>query len=243
MYPKLKFTIAPLKKELEMFNYFLKQNHMKQYVYNKYPELKYVQDITKIITHKKKEFAIKSKINAEFHKNWWIKFENKFMPILPEVLNTNWFKETISVQISIDPICPRFLKDKSFFIPYYYNIQKWVAPIFAHEITHFLYFKKFGELFPEIKKRKYDYPYIEWILSEILVSIILKDSKFNGFFKIEPGSYPVFYKSKIGTKTIMQVFEDKYKQMVEKDKKKFDDYLKWAYTYAKKHEKQLMVVN
>ena len=110
------------------------------------------------------------------------------------------------------------------------------------KITHFLYFKKFKELFPKVKETKYDYPYIEWILSEILVSVILNDSRFKDIFKAKLKSYPVFYNSKIGNKSIMQSFEEKYKQMIEKDKLRFDDYLIWAYDYAKKHEKLLMVV-
>lgn len=69
---------------------------------------------------------------------------------------------------------------------------------------------------------------VEWILSEILVSIILNDPRIPKLSLGEHRNYDAFYVSKLGKKTIMQIFTQKYDMMVTKQEKSFDEYLKWA---------------
>jgi hypothetical protein len=239
MYPKLKFEIAPKELELTIFKRHLLSQQRSKGLLKLYPELNRNIDEFIINTQKNKEKLMLENI-PKYLKYWDTKSES-FFKLLESVINSKFSQKEFTAYLSLDPTCPRYLNKNAFNVFYHTSADELLLTI-THELTHFLYFKKFKELFSDVPERHYDYPHVEWILSEILVSIILKDLRFDGFFKIKPGSYPVFYQSKIGSKTIMKFFEDKYKQMVEKDKKKFDDYLKWAYDYAKKHEKQLMVV-
>ena len=44
----------------------------------------------------------------------------------------------------------------------------------AHEILHFLWFKKWKEVFPETGLKEYESPHLVWRLSEIMDPIILQ---------------------------------------------------------------------
>lgn len=247
MYPKLKFHIITFKNELQIFKDFLspkKLNHFKKRFLDKYPKLG--ESNINLISFLKRKTKQKREIflrNLKRYPKEWNLIEKRFHKTLTIVLNTSWSKKPkcCNADLSLAVVFPRHLDTYYFVVPGESDID-YVMKICAHEITHFLYFKKFGELFPHIPKEYYGGNHVEWVLSEILVSIILNDRRFENIFAEEHFSYSLFYNNKIGSKTIMQIFEDKYKQMVEKDKKLFDDYLKWAYDYAKTHEKQLMVV-
>lgn len=246
-YPKLKFQIISYEKEFKLFTNFLfrsKANYFKERFLTQYPELKNpkicLSDFINQNTEKKKEIFLRNK--KRYEKEWKL-IEKEFHKVLIIVLNDNWPKEPkeSKADLSLAVAFPRYLDTYYFVVAGESAIDR-VMNICAHELTHFLYFKKFKELFPEIPKEYYSGNHIEWVLSEILVSIILNDNRFKGIFAEKFGGYKLFYTSKIGDKTIMQIFEEKYEQMIETDKKKFDDYLKWAYEYAKEHEKELMVV-
>ena len=165
------------------------------------------------------------------------------MVTLSKVVNTSWFKkpEKIEAYLSLCKVFPRNIEKMTFYVPYN-GLTNRVFGIASHEITHILYFKKFKELFPGVSTKNYGGPHVEWILSEILAPIILNDKKLS---KIIPGphyGYDVFYKNRIGKRTIMHYFADNYNDYIYKKGKTFDDYLKWAYKFAKKHEKELDIV-
>ncbi|MDD4984046.1 MAG: hypothetical protein PHH82_04400 [Candidatus ainarchaeum sp.] len=245
-YPKVEFKIVPIKKEIWAFNHFLQHSNqsfkfrfLDSYSILKEPKL----DITGWLKGEWKTKRRKTKVNVGHYQKEWNKIQKEFMTNLSDVIGTPWFKnpEKIEAYLSLCKVFPRNIEKMNFYIPYDWPTQR-VFGIAAHEITHLLYFKKFGELFPDVSKQKYGGPHIEWILSEILVSVILNDKKFN---KILPGphySYDCFYKNRIGKRTIQHYFEDKYAEDIYKKGKTFDDYLKWAYKFAKKHEKELDVV-
>ena len=47
----------------------------------------------------------------------------------------------------------------------------------------FLYFEKWKSLYPKMDRRKFDTPYIEWHLSEIVAPIILNDKRIQRLLK------------------------------------------------------------
>jgi len=68
--------------------------------------------------------------------------------------------------------------------------------IMIHEISHFYFFQKFSEIYPEIGKDKYDSPHIEWLMSEIMVENILNDERMQKVFKYDFKTYDEFQKKK-----------------------------------------------
>ncbi|PKN02687.1 hypothetical protein CVU76_01455 [Candidatus Dojkabacteria bacterium HGW-Dojkabacteria-1] len=49
-----------------------------------------------------------------------------------------------------------------------------------HEITHFYYFKKWEEVFPDIPKEQYEAPHPYWHLSELMAYVIDNDIRIRG---------------------------------------------------------------
>lgn len=238
--PKLEFQISPISMELNTFKRHLLSQQRSQGLLKLYPDLEELID--KFIINKQETLKIKMQDNIIKYSNFWETKSDSIFKNLELIIGTPFTQKNFIAYLSMDLTCPRYLDYDAFNVFYNFDQVNFLETC-AHELTHFLYFKKFKELFPNISERNYNAPYLEWVLSEILVGVILNDFRFEGLFNMKPKSYTIFYEKKIGKKTIMQVFEDKYKQMIEKEHKKFNDYLIWAYDYAKKHEKQLMVVN
>lgn len=241
-YPKVKIRQIPLKLEFGMFNYFVfnPSSNFGRYFFIEHPDLKNVKskkEVEKYIINfrRKNKKAIKDSM-AVFEKKWQ-KIEKDFFKILPEVLETEWPKDqTITAYISINPISPRYLDKWSFSINYktHSNTPR-LREIFMHEIVHFLYFKKWREIFPKADRKTFDYPHIEWRLSEILAPIILNNSPCRSLLEKPAGSYDEHKKIKIGKKSLVEHFENLYNKSM-KQEKSFEEFLKIAYKEILKYK-------
>ncbi|PIR57975.1 MAG: hypothetical protein COU71_01125 [Parcubacteria group bacterium CG10_big_fil_rev_8_21_14_0_10_38_31] len=241
-YPKVKIKQIPLKLELEVLNYFVfnANNNFGKYVFMEHPNLKNAKskkEVEKYIIDlsRKNQKVIESSISV-FRKKWQ-KVEKDFFNILPEIMGTEWPQgKIITAYVSINPISPRFLDKWAFSINYkkQSNTSR-VKEIFMHEIVHFLYFKKWKEVFPKSKRRTFDYPYVEWRLSEILAPIILNYSPARKLIGKSADSYDEHEKIKIGNNSIVKHFEDLYKKSI-KQQKSFDEFLQTAYKEILKYE-------
>lgn len=243
-YPKLKIREISLKFECEIFNAFLFHHSGRggEYILRNHPKLKKAKNEKEVKEYLsafrlKKKKAIKGSIKV-FEKRWK-EIEKEFFEMLPWVLETEWPKnKTITVYISVNPISPRFLDEWSFSMHYKNNSSAGVREFFAHEILHFLYFKKWKELFPNAKRKTFDYPYIEWNLSEILAPIILNNSPIKKLLKGRAGSYDEHKEIKIGKNNLVKHFENLYKKSL-KENKPFGDFLKIAYKEILKYKDKL----
>jgi len=246
--PKVKFSIIPIQIEIDWFYYFLfydKWGWGKK-VIKKHPKLKNVFSIRTKINQKKhiKNYIIKFRIeNKKIIKNQtkkyfkdWKKVEKQYLTILSEILEISWPKnrKNIKAMMSINPICPRFIDDWSFSIFYKQRLQNMKETI-AHEICHFLYFKKWKKVFPNAKRKTFDYPYLEWHLSEILAPVILNDSKVQRLLKKKAVFYDEHKKIYIGKRNLPKHFELLYRKHI-KQRSNFDDFLQEAYLEIKTHK-------
>ncbi len=243
-YPKLKIREIPLKLEREVFSAFL-FNHRGgwgEYILRKHPKLgkaKNEREVGEYLSafRLKNKKAIRGSVKI-FEKRWK-EIEEEFFALLPRVLGTEWPKnKTITVYVSANPISPRFLDDWSFSMHYKNSSSAGVREFFAHEILHFLYFKKWKEVFPEAKRKTFDYPHIEWTLSEILAPIILNNSPIKKLLKRRAGSYDEHEKIKIGRNNLVKHFENLYKKSL-RENKPFGDFLKIAYKEILKRKNKL----
>ena len=146
----------------------------------------------------------------------WQKIETDVFAILSKIIETDWPAKEITAYISINPIYPRFLDDCTFCVS---PDNKHSNIIIVHEISHFLYFKKFKEVFPKIKKDKYESPNKEWILSEIVTPIILNDPRLSKILgKNKGGFYDEHKMLKLNGNLVIKIIEDLYKEFVIKNK-------------------------
>lgn len=246
--PKVKFIDAPLSKEFDWMYVFLFENEWDwgKYIIKKHPKIKEIfllrTEVEKVIFLKKyvirfnKENRELIEINKANYQKEWEKIAEEFFNILSEIMQINWpeNRKNIKAMMSLNPICPRFLKNWSFFIFYNYKKISDAIEVIMHESCHFLYFEKWKESFPRCNTRSFESPYLEWHLSEILAPIILNDSRIQKILKQKASFYNEHKKIKIEGKTVPKYFTILYNKSQKKDN--FAEFLKEAYKMIKRNK-------
>lgn len=129
--------------------------------------------------------------------------------ILAKIFNVQYCGEQVyNVEVGISPICPRHLDEKSFDLNVISTI-KYNFQIILHEIIHFYWFEKFKQVFPSVQRREYERPNVVWVLSEIVVDPIIKNSGLKRFLVNNP-AYDVFYETEINGQNLIEKFNKIY---------------------------------
>lgn len=244
--PKVKFTDIPLAKEVDWIHGFLFQNKWGwgKYIIRKHPKMKkafsfkseaeQVKFLKKYIIKFRQEKQALIEKNKIKYQQAWGKIEREFFIVLSEIIEIDWPKnrKIIKAMLSINPICPRFLNDWSFSIFYNYKKISHLKEVIMHECCHFLYFEKWKQLYPKTNNKKFESPYLEWHLSEIIAPIILNDKRIQKLLKQKAVFYEEHKKIKIENKTAPQYFTELYKS-----KKNFEEFLKNSYKIIKKNKR------
>lgn len=247
--PRVIFKIPSAKREAEILTMFCTPRKdvwdWSDVVYKSHPELKAI-----LRNKKPKEFygyALKyaraqvrdrkSELErlARRYQRAWDPINDPYLKVLSDHFETGYPRDrkVITAYVSIVPIYPRYVDEWAFNVSSR-NAQS-VIPTSMHEILHFLYFKKWMEVFPKTKRRELDAPYLVWKLSEILDPIILDDnSEIQSLLKHKHGHYPEFQKVKIGKKTLIRHFEDLYKKHLASGKL-FESFLRTCWSEALEH--------
>jgi predicted CopG family antitoxin len=149
--------------------------------------------------------------------------------------------DDIVANVSINPICPRHIKDWSYSLFYKFSAEQ-VCKTSIHEIIHFFYFKKWLEVFPGYDTRTFENPHSEWILSEILVVVIMNQNK--KIQEILKGGQSDVYKEfqhiKIGDKSLVDFFGEIYRKHTD-SQMSFEDFLKKSWEEYNKHRGEIEV--
>jgi len=215
MIPKIVFKEIPLKLEVEMFSAFLDREHSSR-ILPKYPQFSTIaeprlQTIETELIRIRKDRAeeIKTK-SLEIEKNWRM-IEQNIFETLSEIIQEEWPEREVTAYVSVNPVCPRFLDSWSFSVTF---DSKCSNMIITHEISHFLYFKKLKKEFPEITRRNYESPHKEWILSEIIATIILNDPRIKNIIGQNAGYYEKHKAIMIDGKPLTGLIENLYQELV-----------------------------
>jgi hypothetical protein len=170
----------------------------------------------------------------------WGVIGDEFLEILSKHFETEWprDKRMITGYISIMPIFPRFLDKFSFCVSYKRNTAQ-ARETIAHEIIHFLWFKKWEEVFPEIARNQYESPHLTWRLSEIMDPIILHcHPRIKELIQPVKWGYDSFKDIKRGDISMTKYFVQVYTNCV-KTGENFEKILKTVWKEAEKHKDTL----
>lgn len=250
MLPKIKFEVKPLKKYLDVMYYCLNpRDDSPDYskgILREYPilqkRLNSVKDYNKknkIIYEFFKEVEIKEKTRLDLKRNGfeksWNKINNKAVKILSEIVEKNWPEKDriIKAYVTLNPICPRWIKQRYFDLFYKFNMKKMKAVSF-HEILHFIYFEKWKEIFPQTNEKEFEGPGLVWELSEMVPPIILSDERVQKLVRHRPFVYNEYKTLKIKNKPILE-----YLQKFYDNRKDFKDFLITSWKFIKKYEKEI----
>lgn len=213
-----------------------------KYVFRKHPKLKmalklrgkkerlaFIREYAETFWQKNKK-TIESQ--RQSYQDGWRQIEADVFAGLENIIETKFPKNRkISAYISINPICPRFLDEWAFTMFYKFSPRR-AKEIILHECCHFLYFKKWKELFSGAKEKTFDSPHIIWHLSELAAPIILNDPRLQKYLKSKAGFYEEHEEVRIGAKSAPEFFADIYK-----NSGNFEEFARKALTVINKHKK------
>ncbi len=145
---------------LKTLNKSVKKKYVKAIV-----EKSYYDNLT-FMEEKKQEFQ---RIWDENEKEINLEFE--------KIFNTEFTKTKNHIAyINLNNVCPRFLDSQSFYVNAFSD-SDFLLNVCVHELIHFYWFELFAKEFTNISKSNYEYPNVEWLLSEIAVDPIIYYSK------------------------------------------------------------------
>ena len=159
--------------------------------------------------------------NISEYNNIWDTYNNLYIKELCKYLNIN-FDEDIICYVGVLTTFPRYLDKNSFCIGINLSNEK-IVEVCAHEILHFVWFKKFKEIYPNINSIEYDNPYLAWEYSELVVDPILNSKDINKILNVNVKSYDYFYELKCMNK-IKEIYNSN---------NTIEDKIKLGYEYLK----------
>jgi len=157
------------------------------------------------------------------------------MKVLSEVVEQDWpdRDKKILARISLNPICPRYIKQRTFDL-FYKSKLEYMKSVAIHEILHFIYFEKWKKVFPKTPKKEFDAPYLIWQLSEMVPKIILNDKQVQNVFRYRFSSYKEYENFKLNGKPLLSYLQSFYE-----NKKDFADFLKKSWKFVKQYEDKI----
>lgn len=194
-----------------------------KYLFKMFPEL---SNLNKNISKEEKIKHIKEVVTKKYNSNSllleeavtryqknWDKHNDKYMSSLSEYLNTQWPEstKTIKTKIGFIPIFPRYLDHFAFSTNPYLQEPELIK-VTAHEVLHFLWFKKWMELHPNTPRANFDSPYSIWKYSEMVTDSILNSKEMSNDYPINEKSYDYFYDIKDGDKLVMNELKKIYEK-------------------------------
>lgn len=138
--------------------------------------------------------------------------------------------------VTLNPVCPRFLKDRYFDV-FYLNSEKGALGLSLHEVIHYFWFYvwngHFGDSYDD-----YETPSLKWILSEMVVETIMSDkrlSSINPYFPKENGGciYPYFQNMIVDGSPILGTIDTLYRR------NSIIVFMEEAYAYCIKYENEI----
>lgn len=174
------------------------------------------------------------RVSKKFQKEWNKKGE-KILSILSEVIEIKWPEDCKEMKswISLNPICPRFIKQRSFDLYWRFSLKE-MKETSLHEILHFIWFEKWKEVFPNYNEKEFESPHLIWKLSEIVPLAVLNDKRIQKIFKHKPSVYREWWIKRINGKPLLNHIQEIYD-----NKKSFADFMKKSWDFVKAHRKEL----
>ena len=172
---------------------------------------------------------------VELYNRQFGRFHEQIEDALSETfeIDTRAIFNDIIGNISLNPVCPRFLEERYFDI-FYKNSERGAIGLSIHEIIHYIWFyvwnNHFGDSYSE-----YETPSLKWILSEMVVESIMDDKRLasiNPYYPRENGGcvYRYFQDMIIHGKPILDTLRELHQG------NHITDYMELSYRYCLENE-------
>lgn len=139
----------------------------------------------------------------------------------------------IRANITLNPICPRFLAERIFDL-FYRNSPRGALGMSLHEIVHFLWFDRWSGIFHN-DPAEYEAPHLKWIFSEMAVKPILGDSRLAARNPYYPDDcvYAYFSTMTVEGRPILETMEDLFSG------RSIEQFMVEGYRYCQEHEAEI----
>ncbi|MBQ8749014.1 MAG: hypothetical protein IJZ29_00890 [Clostridia bacterium] len=138
----------------------------------------------------------------------WNSVSAEIFNIYSKIFNLQFNEDKhCQVNIGVNPICPRYIQEKSFDINYK---QKSCIPIAIHELLHFYWFDYWNEHLYKLKDFEMENPTLTWAFSEIAIDTLVNCSPLLKYFSNTEVAYDYFYEIKYKDKPLVNVLRDLY---------------------------------
>lgn len=201
-----------------------------------FPERKeYIERTMRTVYHEA-ESAVNEK--TALYSRHWKECKEQITAALSDAFGidcANLFND-IQCNLSINPIEPRFLKERCY-DTFYLNSERGAIGGGIHELIHFVWFYVWNRLFRD-SYDEYESPSLKWILSEMVVESVMKDSRLssiNPYFPREQGGciYPYFFDMEVDGKLMLDTLDDMYRSQ------RIEDFMQSSFAYCQKYEAEI----
>ncbi len=243
-FPKVTFEIANIKDYLSFLEKVVNpQYHFHESIKRAYPELieslksskNKSQTIWDFFQEKEKERSKDLALAKGRYTRAWKEVNENFLKLIQERIQTSWSPEfsEFKARITLNPICPRYLKYQTFDLYWKMNEEQ-VKIVILHELSHFLFFKKIKEIFPEVNEQEFEHPHLIWKLSEIAPGILFSKEVSELNLPKERLYYSFLDNITLKGKFILAELNKLYEKS-----KDFESFVKSSLVYLKENEEEL----
>ena len=247
---RLKWQQKDFKEDLD-FILFHQQDDTPEWwrkqLFNAYPDLSY--EYTKSVSKSKRFDYITSqmKFQAEkrqpiidnsikmFRKSWDALVADRLDVAYSQAFDNDCsgILNDMTANVGLNPICPRDVRHHCFDV-YHYFETNWAISTALHEITHFVWFTFWKKHFKD-KVSEYDAPHLKWLLSEIVVETIIRNSEIDELSEQpEYIAYSYFYDMTINGELIFDTMKKLYLE-----RKDIYDFMERSYAWIQDNEQEL----
>lgn len=161
--------------------YGLDKNELKR------DKISYLKKVINKIYNKDDLINTLNELNVE-----WNAIEDEVLKTLSNIFDLSYDDSQIySIDIGLNPVCPRFLDEHSFSL--YYNAPiKYNIETIIHELIHFYWFEYWDNYIDNLSGSKKEYPSEEWVLSELAIDSLCTQTELKKFCSEKP-AYDYFY--------------------------------------------------
>lgn len=216
----INFRVLSLKDNIDIITRMYNDKNSKDEVVNLFSGINgnNIKDIVTIYYHNNINDINKSIIN---YKLIWNKYHNKYLNMLSSYFDIPCDINEINVYVGIIPVFERHIDTNSFNLIMNLSDNNLIN-FCAHEILHFMWFKKWITLYPDTKIEDCEYPSLIWKYSEMVTDPILNNKPFTELFNnlfIEH-SYGYFYNYlDKNSNSMMDYLRDLYGSKIDINKK------------------------
>lgn len=184
--------------------------------------------------YEKNRVIMEDKLSA-YNRCWW-QYEPQIINALEDAFAMDLadkFNDLIC-HTTFNPISPRYL-DRNMFDNFYLESEKGALGTAIHEIIHFVWFYVWQQRFQD-NPAEYESPHLKWILSEMVVEPVMRDSRLgqiNPYYGNKSCVYPYFYTMRIDGEPVLDVLNRMYATMP------IEEFMERSYQYCVAHEAEI----